>query len=208
MAARALREDAVNGIPSQLDLSGLDADALIATEDLRRRGHRFIPAFFDESTGQTIPTGIAHDEGAIQDPVRRKFIGEHPRYGGGGYFDLETGQYLTREQAATLSGSEIGESSMVRQAETAAARREGRPIRAVPGIDEEAPFRTGGAIDAVIDMLNEQPPGPIRQDLLMRAREIRQGTSRANPTAFAAKLQGYGDRNNLDFSGFFEETGL
>lgn len=104
------------GRETRLSVEGLDEDALLAIQEQEEAGARFLPAFFDEQSQRTIPTGLAHDFDVILDPVLRRRV----RASQGiidGFFDRETGRFFNRDEAASILGLEQGESSLVRQAE-------------------------------------------------------------------------------------------
>lgn len=98
----------------------------------QRPGTRVVEAaFFDPVHRRPLGTGQAHDLEAVDPVIRRRMedaIAQNPELAG---FIDDQGNYLTREQAKALSGSQHGESSFVWQAER--ARRAADP----PAISDE-----------------------------------------------------------------------
>lgn len=103
------------GIKSTLDLDAVDPETRADILSMRERGLRFLPAFYDEQNKTTVATGFAHFTDAVTDPVRaaRLEAGDVTK---DGFFDIETGRFLTRDETSAITET-MGESSFVRRAE-------------------------------------------------------------------------------------------
>jgi len=114
-AARAAR---TLGREAGLTTKGLTPETTADVARLQDKGQRFLPGFFDEVSGQAYPTGIAHDPMAVTDPAlqRRMLRGGLESGIVDGFYDTETGRFLTREETAMASGAMYGESTMVEDA--------------------------------------------------------------------------------------------
>lgn len=179
-AGRSLRRAARIAERAAVKVGAQTKDAARVVDQLKSRGHRLLSAFQDPDTGEVILTGAFHDINAVADPVQRRVIEEtygERGFDPAGFYDAVNDRYLTREQAAELIDAPAGESSLVRSAERARGYAEASPL------------------DDVISQLEAFERGPIRDDLLFRAREIKIGGSRAEPNAFLARLQKFADRN-------------